>query len=314
MSRFANPYQYCLLALVSALMVVGIANPVFAADAPKTLGAMTNQLYNSVLQIQTFLTMLSYILGVFFSITGLQMLRDYVEEPGRNPAIKPMLRLGAAAFFVFAPTFANLLVNSISGNEVGTTAGLTFSGGSYGAAKGDGLESALVRFVDDFAGPMLDNFLPFISYIAGLIFMLVGLKRLALASGDGPQAPGGMGTLGTFFVGAGLMSLGYIMYTLEGSIFGTTNIINNPVLKDASSSLADNANRTMWGIFIFLRIVGYISVLRGLFMLRAAAEGGNVSMVAVSTHMIAGAMLANGTGFVLAVQKTFIEESNWVLK
>jgi hypothetical protein len=289
-----------------------IPDPSATAGNGQTLGKMTNQLYNSMLSIQTFLSMLSYILGVFFSITGLQMLRANVDDPGRNPAMPGLLRLGAASFFLFAPTFANMIVNAISGSGVGGGALLTTTNAITPTADGDGLDGALIRFVKDFAAPFLENLLPFFAYVAGLIFMLVGLKRLALGNGDGPQAPGGLGTMGTFVVAACLMAFGYVMYTLQGSIFGSSTLVSNPLFKTdtTATDIQQRANEAMWGIFIFLRVVGYISVLRGLFMLRAAGEGQNVSMMAVGTHLIAGAMLANATAFVLAAEHTFVSDPN----
>jgi len=317
MSRLFHRTNLAAMTLLLSMVMTTLAGPAFAQQAQgKTLGDLTNNLYGSLLSLQTFLSLLSYILGIFFSITGLQMLKDYVDDPGRNPAKGPVLRLAAAAFFIFAPTFASLLINSISGNGANANL-LTFSGGTYKAAGATdtGLESALVRFVDTMAAPLLENLLPFIAYAAGLIFMLIGLKRLALANGDGPQAPGGLGTMGTFFVAAALMAFGYIMGSIEGSIFGDTNITNNPSFTGAAQGdLTESANHAMWGVFIFLRIVGYISVLRALFMLRAAGEGGQVSVMQISTHMIAGALLANATGFVLAVQSTFVDPSNWILQ
>lgn len=320
MSRHLIPFKAVFsIASISAIALL-FATPVMAQQqGAQTLGAMIDSTYSATVHIQTFLSLLSYILGVYFSITGMLNLRDHVEDPGRNPLNKAMLRLAAAAFFIFAPTFANLLVNTLGGGSVGAGVGLTFSqgGGGPGTAEGQGLEAVLNRMVKDIAAPMLDNLIPFIAYISGVIFMMIGLKRLALSDGNGPQAPGGMGTIGTFIVAAGLMSFGYIVYTLEGSLFGTTNIVNSPTVLTtggADTTLISSANNAMWGVFIFLRIVGYISVLRALFMLRSAGEGGNVSMMVVGTHMIAGALLINATGFVMLMQKAFIDNpANYIL-
>ena len=329
MSRMSKPLR--ILAITLFLGIVFFGLPALAQGTnpnhskipdPQTLGSMTNQLYSSLLNLQTFLSMLSYILGVFFSLTGLQKLRANVDDPGRNPLMPALMRLGAAAFFIFAPTFANILVDSISGAGVGGQENLVEfenADGMTPKTDGDGLDGALTRFVIDFATPFMENLLPFFSYVAGLIFMLIGLKRLALADGQGPQAPGGLGTIGTFVVSATLMAFGYIMYTLQGSLFGSTTLVSNPIFiggTGTNSALLDRTNQAMWGVFIFLRIAGYISVLRGLFMLRAVGEGsGNVSMMAVGTHLIAGALLANGTAFVLAAQETFIEDpSKYILQ
>jgi hypothetical protein len=319
-NRWIRPLYVVSLFVATGIAFFGFSSDAFAQPAQK-LGDMTNNVYNSLISLQFFLSLLSYILGVFFSITGLQMLRAYVDDPGRNPAQGSLLRLGAAAFFIFAPTAADALVRTlgvtggVGGNDiVGEGGGVTVQGGDFNA---DGVDAALGRFVIDFGGPFLENLLPFMAYIAGVIFMLVGLKRLALANGDGPQAPGGMGTMGTFLVAAALMAFGYVMFVLQGSLFGTTDLYVNQVFvtQGDNAALVERAERTLWGVFMFLRIVGYVSVLRGLFMLRAVAEGGNVSMMAVGTHMVAGALLANSGAFVNAVQHTFIaDEADFVFQ
>ena len=298
-------------AVITALALV-LPVAAWAQTQPQTLGDMTNQAYNSFVSLQTFLSVLSYILGTFFSITGLQQLRNYVDDPNRNPAFASLLRLGAAGFFLFAPSASNMLANTLTGKDVGmanllgatdlvSVTSSTFSG--------NGLDKAVGRFVVDIASPLLDNALPIFAYIAGTVFMLIGLKRLALANGDGPQAPGGMGTMGTLLVAAALMASGYVMYALQSSIFGVTTLYSNNVLS-SGSAVSAQANQTLWAVFIFLRIVGYISVLRGLFMLRAVAEGGNVSMMGVMTHLIAGALLANGGALVQVIQCTFVKDTS----
>jgi hypothetical protein len=314
-SRFFSRFVSGSLAAVAVLSVF-TANPAMAQGV-QTLGDMTNSFYDSFISLQTFLSVLSYVLGTFFSITGLQMLRNHVDDPGRNPSHMALLRLGAAGFFLFAPSAANMLTSTLTGAGVGGGALVTaqdmvqIDENTFGDQNGGsgGLDQAFGRFVVDIASPMLDNAIPIFAYLAGIAFMLIGLKRLALANGDGPQAPGGLGTAGTLLVAAGLMAFGYVMYALQGSLFGTTILYSNTSLV-SESPLTERANQTLWAVFIFLRIVGYISVLRGLFMLRAAAEGGNVSMMGVMTHMIAGALLANGGMLVQAIQCTFIADTS----
>lgn len=304
---FTSRPSRLFLPLFSGLFLFALIVPDIAfAQAAKTLGAMTNNFYDSLVSLQTFLSLLSYILGIFFFITGFKQLRDHVSDPDRNPIKSSMLRLGAAAFFIFSPTLANYLVRTLGGGGVGDdTHLLTAEHNNYAGVATTGLDGALTRFVTDFGGPFLDNLLPFFAYLAGVILMLIGLKRLALSNGEGPQAPGGLGTMGTFLTAAGLMAFGYIMYTFQMSIFGTDTLAANQVI-NTNSTLNDKAGQTLWGVFIFLRIVGYISVLRGLFMLRAMAEGGNVSLMAVATHMIAGSLLANGGYLVDTLQYTFL--------
>jgi hypothetical protein len=319
-NRWIRPLKFAAV-FITVLSAAGFTSPAFAQVPAKTLGDMTNSVYDSLISLQFFLSLISYCLGTFFSITGLQQLRNYVDSPDKTPVHAMLLRLGAAAFFIFAPTAAMMLVKSLGLGGMGDKTQLLTEGTGVITGNvtttGQGLDEALTRFVIDFAGPFLDNLLPVFAYICGIIFMLVGLKRLAMANGDGPQAPGGLGTMGTFVVAAALMAFGYIMYTMQGSIFGTTQLYTNQavVSPSADAALQGRFDKALWGVFIFLRIVGYISVLRGVFMLRGVAEGGNVSMMAVGTHLIAGSLLANMGAFVNAIQYSFIQDpANFVFK
>lgn len=320
--RPVNLFRVALAtALTLGLLVTGAQDALAqtAMTQAKTLGDMTNSVYDSLTSIQYFLSVLSYILGLYFTISGLQMLKAHIDDPGRNPAQPTMLRLGAAALFLFSPTAANILTGTIGDGDVGSntnvvtvsSAGTTVGSDTFKV--GGGLESALGRFVIDFAGPFLENLLPVFAYLAGVIFMLIGLKRLALADGRGPQAPGGMGTFGTFLIAAGLLSFGYVMFALQGSLFGKTELYGAQKLNTTdTTTIVVHANNTMWAIFIFLRIVGYVSVLRGLFMLRDVTEGGGqASMAGVSTHFVAGAALANLGYAVNMIQCTFLEPANF---
>lgn len=318
-TRPANLVRVAFAAMLVLGLSVLAAPAALAQDTPRTLGDMTNSVYDSLASVQYFLSLLSYILGLFFTITGLQMLKGYIDDPGQNPAQASMLRLGAAALFLFSPTAANMLVGTIGDGEVfngdtthvvTTQDAVSISSSTF--SSGGGLENALGRFVIDFGGPFLDNLLPLFAYLSGVVLMLVGLKRLALANGQGPQAPGSLGTFSTFIIAAGLMSFGYVMYTLQGTFFGKTTLYGVQKLTGGGSAITDHAEHALWAVFIFLRIVGYISVLRGLFMLREVTEGGQASMVGVSTHMFAGAALANLGYVVNMIQCTFLESSSFV--
>ena len=58
-------------------------------------------------------------------------------------------------------------------------------------------------------------------------------------------------------------------------------------------------------IVAFVAIIGWVSFIRGLFILRGVSEGsGQASMMAAVTHIIGGAIAVNLGGFIMAVQNT----------
>lgn len=279
-----------------------------------TLGQMTQSTFDAFTPIQIFLSSIAYVLGVFFAFSGLKMARNYVENPNDIKPLHVAMRLLAGAFFILTPFAANVIVRTISEGNVGE-AGAANLGAVNGPAGGDGLDGVLNRIVNDMWGPLMDNLIPLFCYVAGIILMLIALKRLALASNDGPQAPGGLGTMTTFFVASALMSVGFIMNVTQGTLFGENQMYQNIVFTNGDGGeFEQRAQDALWGVFMFLRIVGYISLIRGLFILRGATEGANnASMMAAITHIGAGAILANGLAFARAIQGTIFDSpSDWI--
>ena len=284
------------------------------AQQAKTLGEMATATYNAFTPIQLSLSSIAYILGVFFAFSALKMARNYSENPNDVKILHVVLRFLAAAFFILTPFAANVLVDSISGSGLGG-ADVANLGNVVGPNGGTGLDGVLNRIVKSVWGPLMDNLIPLFCYAAGITLMLVALKRLALASNDGPQAPGGLGTMTTFFVAAALMSAGYLMNIMQGTLFGSNQMYQNIIFTGGNNgAFEQRAQDALWGVFMFLRIVGYISFIRGLFILRGSTEGAqNASLMAAITHIGAGAILANGLAFATAIQGTiFSSQANWI--
>ena len=125
---------------------------------------------------------------------------------------------------------------------------------------------------------------------------------------DGPRAPWGMGTIGTFLSAAALLSIQNFMGGAQLSLFGTNVVSTYAVMADAQNMdamLATRANQAVQAVFMFVQIVGWFSFVRGIFILRSYGEGdGQASMSAGFTHIIGGALAVNLTALVNAVQET----------
>ena len=102
------------------------------------------------------------------------------------------------------------------------------------------------------------------------------------------------------------------MISTECNFLLILNMFVNIVFTGGGGEFTQRAQNAMWGVFAFLRIVGYISFIRGLFILRGATEGAsNASIMAAVTHIGAGAMLANGLAFADRVQRTFLDADDY---
>ncbi len=292
--------------IVYLLAVCVIATPAYAVER---LGDMTDSLYTSFLPAQAFISSIIFILGLWYVYQGIQSMRAS-GEGGQNapPLSKSLFKLGGGAALVSLPFIAMVVINSVT-NESGMVASLVTTSHTFNQP---GLDHALGRFVTNFFGPFMSRALPYFCYMAGLILIIRGVQRLANGDGKGPTAPGGFGTSSIFLVGALLMSLGYFMGILEGSIFGDTNLYGDATLVD-QSALSKRAENVLWAIFQFLRIVGYITVIRGLFQMKTFADGGQASLLGATTHIISGAMLANVWYFIWVVQNTFISDCHYFI-
>lgn len=295
--------------LAIGLLFAVIASP---AMAQETLGQMTTSIYTTLIPAQTFLSVVVFSLGTWYVYKGVQMLRGTGEGGNQAPSIgQSIFKLGGGGALISLPFIINLVINSVTADSSGNAGDATTLVSQAPTFTDPGLDHALGRFIIDFFAPFMGSALPYFCYLAGSILMIRGIQRLANGDGKGPQAPGGLGTFSIFIVAAVLMSLGYLMKLLQGSIFGATDLYANIQLMDDSSPLSERAENVLWAIFQFLRIVGYISVIRGLFMLKANTDGGNVSMMGAITHIISGAMLANSWFFIWAVQNTFISDQSF---
>ncbi len=287
-----------------------------AGSTGRTLGGMLKGTYYAFAPIQNFLSWCFYIGGIFFMVSALNLTKKYVDSPDDVPLNTVLLRYGAAGLMIAAPYTADMIVSTIANfgvaegdiNAGGNAEVVQFTQGTRTAETSGGPDEIIIRLATDLWGPIMDYALPLFCYVAGLIFMLFGLKRLAVASKDGPQAPGSMGTFGVFFLAAALMSVGYMINIVQGSMFGTSGFMDIS-LADVDDTVERQADNVLWGVFTFLRIFGYISFIRGLFLIKGVTEGAQgASVMAASTHIIAGAMLANIGAFVDVLQTTFITD------
>lgn len=290
------------------LATLTMAGTAFAQAA--TLGDMVSNTAHAFVPIQTFLSTLAYVGGIYFLYTALSMTKDYADNPDDVPLSQILLRYAASGLLIASPFAVDLLVKTVTGDTFGSFESASITGEFLGegvSGEAGGPDEVIVNLAKDLWGPIMDLAIPFLCYVSGLIFMLTGLKRLALGSRDGPEAPGSTATFGLFFTAAALMSIGYMVKIGQGSIFGTDTLYGTILIDGDDSELEQRAENVLWAVFTFLRIFGYISFVRGIFMIKEAAEGGqNGSYLAVGTHIFAGSLLINIGAFIDIIQSTFL--------
>jgi hypothetical protein len=112
----------------------------------------------------------------------------------------------------------------------------------------------------------------------------------------------------TFIVAGALLSVDAMMGAWSSSLFGTNDVANTSVLAYTGGLEAEEEQHILGvisTILIFMMILGWVSFIRGWFILRDVAEGShNASLMAGLTHLFGGALAVNLGPLMNAVQET----------
>lgn len=304
----------CLLAfpvivrmMIETIGEVAAGAPVDLPDteSAKDLGGILNNLTNSFRSPAKLFAVIAYLFGISFGVWSLFEFIKSADSPQQAPLKRPIMIAITGSALLSLPAVVAALKTTIDGVTVTGTA--TDFKGSSGTADGMALDQILVNFVSNIYGPLL-NVLGMVAFIAGLAFALVGVFRLLKSAQDGPKAPWGMGTIGTFLTAAILLSLNDVLGSTQISLFGTSKLTTYGLLASSSGMdplVANRANDAIQAVFMFVQLVGWVSFIRGFFIFRAYGEGnGQATMAAGFTHIIGGAIAVNLSAFVNAVQAT----------
>jgi hypothetical protein len=126
---------------------------------------------------------------------------------------------------------------------------------------------------------------------------------------EGPRGPGGIGTIMTFITGGALFSLSRMMGAWTTSLFSSTQVSNYANMSftgGLDATAVAHVHNVISAVLGFMMIVGWISFIRGWFILREVAEGNHqASVMAAMTHLFGGALAINLGGVINAVETTF---------
>ena len=283
----------------------------YAAGAACTVGggtmgdALCNMIENSA-SFPTFLTAIAYMIGLALGLWGILKLRDHVQNPQQTSLSEGVSRLVAGGFFFALPLIVEVAKNTLADPGLTATAGAPITAGynnaSVTCAGGGplGLDGALACLMDDVMGP-LNLALNFFAFVAGMILIMIGISRLIKSAQEGARGPGGIGTIMTFLAGGALVSYNELVRAVSTSItgevatrtFGTLSM--SPCAGGGfACAEAQTAHATISAILQFVIIVGLISFVRGIFIIRGVAEGNQqASMMAGITHIIGGTLAVN---------------------
>lgn len=297
-------------ALTLGVLYLGGMHDAYAA----TTGTLVQNTADNLPSFTKLISAISYVMGAMAVAVGVYKARDWSNSPQQTKISEPFKFLGAGGLLVAAPAFAAAITNTIGIDS--TVDGMEASGASslgrtdvFQAVGGaNGLDAMVVALMQDITGPMMNLLLAF-AYVAGAILVVVGLNRLTKSAQEGPRGPSGLGTMGTFLTAAVLLSASQVMNTFSQTIFGSSGgvvAVYTDIMGITSSAVPiEHAENVISAILVFMIIVGTISFLRGIFVLRGFAEGNSqMTLMGGLSHIIAGILAVNLGQFINVVQNT----------
>ncbi len=255
-----------------------------------------------------FLSALSYIFACVLTAWGLLKVKDHVVDPTRTTVWEGASRLLAAGAFFALPVTVSAIKSTITTVGIGTALNLrAISRYNETASVCDGLDGALYCMMSDVLTP-IHVVLNFFTFVAGVILIMIGISRLMKGAQEGAKAPGGLGTFMTFIIGGALLSYNELIRAFTGSFFSNPLTLTYANLQYNTGMAPDelaHAHTVISAILKFMIVIGLISFVRGLFIIRNVAEGsGQASLMAGVTHMVGGALAVNMGPLMNAVQNT----------
>jgi hypothetical protein len=281
------------------------------SDSPDTdadtVGGLIDQIVANSSLLPDAISFLAYLMGFLFVAAGLYKLKNHFEFGPQNVPLPDAIKFIAVGGLVMSlPLLSDVAFGTFGSDADVQNIGWDQSGATSGTP--GTLDDMMVRMVANIYWPF-NNMLVFFCYIAGTVMTLIGLHRFTKTAQQGPQGPTGLGTIGTFLLAAALFSIAPMVGTMTETIFGGRDSYTEVAFMAIEDSMSDEAyahtQSVITAILAFLIIVGILSIVRGFFVLRDVAEGGQqASVMGGLSHVIAGAILVNFGQFANIIQTT----------
>ncbi len=292
---------------------------IVVSEVGDTLGTAIMNVVDSLHRVPSLFAGLAHLFGIGLAAWGINDVVTHVNNPNQVSAWEPAKKFLSGGAFFSLPYVAEVVRDTVGG-DIESVSNSAFAADPTGGivtsvisllsgGGGAGLDTLLLRFISDIFDPMMIAISTF-SYLAGVVFVMIGINRLLKKADEGARGPGGFGTIMTFLVGGALLSIDQMLGAFSDSIFGDTEVSTfaiMPYLTVTGMSLLEQAHiyQVLSSVVAFMMIIGAISFVRGWFILRDVAEGSQqASMMAGVTHLVGGAVAVNIGPLLTFVQNT----------
>lgn len=296
--------NYILKAVFPTLLLASIVTMPTVADAATLGGVIKNTIVNSE-GLPAILPAMAYLFGIVIGLLSIMKMYEHVLYPDRVPIWDSLKRALAAGGFFALPMVVESTYNTLALGI--TSVSLTSWNISSTSISGTGLDAMMAKLTKDLISPMANLISNFV-YLAGIILIMIGIMRQLKSMQDGVKGPGGIGTIMTFLVGGALLSIWPMLGAWSETMFGSSTVLTHGTLKYTAGMTADevkHVHAVISSILGFMMIIGWVSFVRGFFIIRAVSEGeSNASLMAGLTHLFGGALAVNLGPLLNAVQST----------
>ena len=273
------------------------------------LGSVVCNLFISTAPMAMFLQAMAYLFGLVVGIWGILRIKEHVENPAQVTIWDPVAKIVTAGGFFALPLVVTVAYNTVAtgiADHSNQLNGTVRGAGGGGPAGLDGMIGALVN----------DTFMPmsviinWFGLVAGFIFVFIGVSRLMKSAQEGARGPGGIGTIMTFVTGGALLAFSPMVTSISTSLFAADGLStpNEGTLRYTTGmdpAAIARAETVLDAIILFVMMLGLISIMRGIFIVRGVSEGNSqASMMAGMTHLIGGGIAVNLAPMLNAVQNT----------
>jgi hypothetical protein len=269
-----------------------------------SVGAVIRNLFTNTTAFPPFLAAMAYLFGIVLVIWGILKIKDHIMNPQQTSIWEGVSRLIAGGAMFGLPYVIEAVMESLA---TGVDNHSNTGSGAITGATGAGLDKMLADFMNSIYEPS-DLIIEFFGYVAGVILVMIGITRLMKSAQEGPRGPGGIGTMMTFVAGGALLSFSPMIASFSLSLFNQSQTVLVPQLQ-YKAGLGDpevaHIEAVISAIIEFVLLLGLVSFLRGIFIVRSVAEGNHqASMMAGVTHLVGGALAVNLGPFINAVEST----------
>jgi len=278
-----------------------------------TLGDVFCNAYLNLYPFADFYDFIAYTIGAYLIAHGIYMLGKHFED--REQKLRTAIfRLAAGSGMMALPALVDTLVTTMffgQGGGAGLNTCMPDGGGTQTATTLDVmLENAVANIQQPFVATI-----SIIATLMGLFMIIHGLHHSARHGYD-PNGHSMVKIIANFVVGTSLVALGSSFSVILGSLFGlgagnelnAAPILSWTMIQNLTTDPTAQAHiqGAMTAALSVVQMVGLIAFVRGLSIMKKAAEGSSqATMPQGLTHLIGGVLAINIYQFLSIMDATF---------